>query len=114
MDNLKPCPCGKDCNVSIGREVRAYDWTAFWIESECGWHGPECDSREKAIAAWNTRPGEDAAVAAERERIIHYITTHQQKCYVAHGRTMTGVHVLPLIDAIRVRGGSDGKRRADL
>lgn len=109
MDDLKPCPLCDSTKIKHGQ----YRQNGYQMLCRgCGLAYRQRtklytldELKARMFESWNTRPGEAAAVAAERERIIQYITTHQQKCYVAHGRTMTGVHVLPLIDAIRARGG---------
>lgn len=47
---IKPCPCGKGCNVM------AIPWFyGYAAQSGCGWTGPTKMTKYQAIAAWNER-----------------------------------------------------------
>ena len=68
MSALKPCPwCGTTrlhldnftpATDEAGNVVGVTDWRVMhdeWQRPKCEAWGPECDTREKAIAAWNRR-----------------------------------------------------------
>ncbi len=77
MDNLKRCSFCGSIKARIVRTALKYEREDFGrIKCDnCGAYGPimiirvGSDAwRHEATKAWNTRPGEDAAVAAERHR----------------------------------------------
>ncbi len=54
MTKLKPCPfCGNDA-IAHHAMVENDDGECF-IVCRCGAGGPECDTEQAAIEAWNTR-----------------------------------------------------------
>ena len=63
---LKPCPnpwCRYDSEpVAVASQVHLECGVS--IRHACGIMGPQAESEEEAIAAWNTRPVEDALVEA--------------------------------------------------
>lgn len=62
-EELKPCPfCGAEARYKY---LNGYPWVEC---SRCDVVGPDFSLREPAIAAWNTRPGEDAAERRGMER----------------------------------------------
>lgn len=75
---LEPCPFCGGSEIDIGGGEQGEDFTGCWscLCAKCLAEGPlwNCDTREEAIAAWNTRTALDAvgdvasAVAAEKER----------------------------------------------
>jgi hypothetical protein len=60
----------------MGKERHASDYTAWWVESECGWTSPKCDDRQRAIKAWNTRAEQpeqgEYVKLGEIQKLLHY------------------------------------------
>jgi hypothetical protein len=85
---LKPCP-NPWCSEVCSRMVKCGP-CAFWVRCSCGVCGPCEDSRDDAIAAWNTRKPHDALVATLRalvERLSAPFTI--EEC--------APIHVLPVL-----------------
>ena len=66
-ETLKPCP-NPWCSEVCSRMVK-HGPCAFWVRCSCGVCGPCEDSRDDAIAAWNTRKPTDALVATLRAQV---------------------------------------------
>lgn len=88
---LKPCPYCGDGDVSTDKYVLDSEkrgWSAHCHNDRCAIkpYTPMYSTEAEAIAAWNTRPGEEAAYeagrAAERERIAKRL---EQKLGVVQG-----------------------------
>lgn len=64
MSELKPCPfCGQTtlelACFGVADDEQPTDWRVTHIDGvPCQAWGPECPTREAAIAAWNRRAGE--------------------------------------------------------
>ena len=58
-DTLKPCPnpwCSSFNRRTVRSKRRDYLYCQFWVSCSCGVCGPiAVNSRDEAIAAWNTR-----------------------------------------------------------
>lgn len=56
-DDLQVCPgCGKNDDLSIAYRARSADDGTRVVCERCGWQGPNRQTREDAVDAWNTRP----------------------------------------------------------
>src|ERR1035437_3461944 len=64
---LKPCP-NPWCSEVCSRMVK-HGPCAFWVRCSCGVCGPCEDSRDDAIAAWNTRKPTDALIDDLRAQV---------------------------------------------
>ncbi len=54
--SLNPCPfCGADVKQGNSEWLVHDKYLNFWVSCICGAFGPEADSKEKAIMAWNVR-----------------------------------------------------------
>ena len=91
IDNLKPCPfCGsinlKDCYVTI----KCLDCGAEGPKMNGGRNDDHADyvDHEEAVNAWNARPGEDAVVAAEREKNLKL----RKLVWLLHGDGITHLY----------------------
>lgn len=60
MSDLYPCPFCKAVPEPTQIEIYADKYRR--VKCRCGAVGPQKRSVEEAIEAWNTRPGEDAAL----------------------------------------------------
>lgn len=73
MTKLRECPfCLQNTlmldSFGVTADGHATDWRVTHTDNApCQAWGPECPTREEAIAAWNTRPGDRAAAEAMRE-----------------------------------------------
>jgi len=62
---LRECPlpwCAND-DASVCR----WEDDEFWVRCGCGAYGPTRATEAEAIAAWNSRPGEDKLIAALKD-----------------------------------------------
>ena len=65
-NKLKTCPmCGNSGYILT--EYHATDYTAHWVQCDCGAKGAECETNDNAIKAWNARPEEDRLKARIKE-----------------------------------------------
>jgi hypothetical protein len=60
MSDLKPCPFHKDERGLFDPRKLNMQETAppYYVECVCGVLGPDGDTPEKSIKAWNTREGD--------------------------------------------------------
>jgi Lar family restriction alleviation protein len=85
----KPCPfCGEDFPFTITR-VLGEDMFNQMKCGECQTLGPSGDTEAEAIAAWNTRPIEDALNQRIKElqtKLAKVISKNETlSCYMCHG-----------------------------
>jgi hypothetical protein len=71
---LKPCPCGAQAHAS---EIVG-GWMINCRSPKCGFEAVR-DTRDEAVAAWNTRPVEDALRARIDE--LETALTAEKKCH---------------------------------
>ena len=84
-NKLKTCPmCGNSGYILT--EYHATDYTAHWVQCDCGAKGAECETNDNAIEHWNNRPEEDRLKARVKqcEHDALMADKHREKIIAQH------------------------------